>query len=367
MNSIQVIKALNRGGAEMLLYTYFHRRHLKKRQLCVLSGINLSMLEDFQKIGVEIYIFRIFDKIFSIKEYFRFVSFVATNKNDAIFHSHLPMAGVVVRSCKLFFNFKSVYTEHNVLSMYHSITYFLNLWSYCLENKIIACSDNVKRSIPNILTRNVVTIHNGVDFRRFPLKDGIQKWEKMINSGVINIVCVAGFRQEKNHLLLLNVVKLIVKKGFRVKLKLIGDGIGRDELKKFVTSNQLQEYVDFEGIQHNIYPYLRWANFFCLTSKFEGLPVSLLEAMSAGCIPVCSNVGGISEVFSDESFPLVTLNHNIEVDANSFVVKILFLYTLSPHDLYAKSLYASNIVRKSFSFELMTEKIFCIYRNLAQK
>ena len=59
MNSIQVIKALNRGGAEMLLYTYFLRKDLKKRQLCVLSGINLAMLEDFQKVDVEIYIFRI--------------------------------------------------------------------------------------------------------------------------------------------------------------------------------------------------------------------------------------------------------------------------------------------------------------------
>ena len=42
---------------------------------------------------------------------------------------------------------------------------------------------------------------------------------------------------------------------------------------------------------------------FCLTSVYEGLPISLLEAISCGCVPVCTPVGGITEVVHHEVRP----------------------------------------------------------------
>ncbi len=45
--------------------------------------------------------------------------------------------------------------------------------------------------------------------------------------------------------------------------------------------------------------YLFLSHFFCLSSRFEGLPISLLEAMACSCLPVCTSVGGIPELLAD--------------------------------------------------------------------
>lgn len=364
MKSIQVIKSLNRGGAEALLYSYFKYFGGKDHMLCVLSGNRLEMLDAFDQLGIKPVVFNLFDNGFSFPEYLRFLKFVAEHRTGYVFHSHLPLAGVVLRSAKLFFSFKSVYTEHNVIRMYHPVTSFLNSATYFLENQIIACSSLVGESIPRLFASRVFTVQNGVDTNRFSFVNSLDKWSLLASKGEIRMICIAGFREEKNHLLLLNVIRILVLKDFNVQLKLIGDGLRRPDLESYVVANNLQEFVFFEGFQSDVYPYLVWANFFCLTSNYEGLPVSLLEAMSAGCIPVCSNVGGISEVYKSDFFPLINLTNNFDSDADLFVASMLDILTLSCDDLFAKSKYASYIIHEFFNIEIMMTKLVGVYKKV---
>lgn len=69
------------------------------------------------------------------------------------------------------------------------------------------------------------------------------------------------------------------------RLILVGDGPERENLHKLARRLKL-ERVEFVGYQSDVTPYYRRASFVCLTSNFEGLPMSLLEGQQYGAIPV---------------------------------------------------------------------------------
>ncbi|MCF2498835.1 glycosyltransferase [Dyadobacter chenhuakuii] len=58
-------------------------------------------------------------------------------------------------------------------------------------------------------------------------------------------------------------------------------------------------YIELIGARDNIVDYLSIADTFCLSSHYEGMPISLIEALSLGCIPICTAVGGIPEMITD--------------------------------------------------------------------
>jgi glycosyltransferase involved in cell wall biosynthesis len=79
----------------------------------------------------------------------------------------------------------------------------------------------------------------------------------------------------------------------------VGDGPDRAELEAEIASLELDERVELAGERHDVPELLARANLFVLSSRSEGLPVSVLEAMAAGLPVVASRVGGIPELVAD--------------------------------------------------------------------
>ena len=59
-------------------------------------------------------------------------------------------------------------------------------------------------------------------------------------------------------------------------------------------------FIELIGAKENVVDYLSVADAFCLSSHYEGMPISLIEALSVGCIPICTPVGGIKEMLTDK-------------------------------------------------------------------
>ena len=82
-------------------------------------------------------------------------------------------------------------------------------------------------------------------------------------------------------------------------LCLLGDGDQRTRLEARALELGIGEQVHFLGFRDDVMDWLQASDGFVLSSRSEAMPMSLLEASLAGCFPVCTRVGGVSEVVID--------------------------------------------------------------------
>jgi len=117
----------------------------------------------------------------------------------------------------------------------------------------------------------------------------------------LRLVCTGRMVPEKGHIVLLEAIQLLRERGIRVEATLIGAGPERKSLEDYATRHRLTDVVHFTGaLSHQeTLGQLRRADLFALASFAEGIPVSLMEAMSLGlpCVGTC--IAGIPELIRD--------------------------------------------------------------------
>ncbi len=166
-------------------------------------------------------------------------------------------------------------------------------------NKIICVSDfdrglAIRYRIAK--PEKLITIHNGVG------SAGVGDTTRE------NIIVANGrLAYPKDYLLLLEAYKLANLDSLR--LEIISDGSDRESIERKISELKLKDKVALLGnfTQGEVRKKLLQSKVFILISKHEGLPLSILEAMSAGLPVIASNVGGIKEEV-DESCGILVSN-----------------------------------------------------------
>ena len=92
----------------------------------------------------------------------------------------------------------------------------------------------------------------------------------------LNVVSVGRLTDQKDHLTLLEAINLL-SPNFKIRVAIIGKGVMKNSLQKYIIDKKLQNKVKLIGYLNNPFPYIRRSNILVLTSKFEGLPNILLE------------------------------------------------------------------------------------------
>jgi glycosyltransferase involved in cell wall biosynthesis len=136
----------------------------------------------------------------------------------------------------------------------------------------------------------LVTVHNGIE-------DVDRKLRAEPERPVPRLVMVARFAEPKDHRLLLQALARL--QDAQWTLDLIGDGPLRARTEALAASLGLTGRVRFLGIRKDVAACLAQSQIFVLTSKYEGLPLTILEAMRAGLPVVASAVGGVPEMVAN--------------------------------------------------------------------
>ncbi|MEZ5384351.1 MAG: glycosyltransferase [Prosthecobacter sp.] len=144
------------------------------------------------------------------------------------------------------------------------------------------------------------TIYNGVDVRTFLPKNRSEACAALgLKSDEQWLLFVGNFLLVKDVPLLLTAFARVVAKSANVvKLALIGGGPLESTIRGLVEQLQIDHRVVFLGRQSapEVACWMQASHAVCLTSRNEGVPNVVLEAMSCGRVPVCIDVGGIAEV-----------------------------------------------------------------------
>jgi glycosyltransferase involved in cell wall biosynthesis len=110
------------------------------------------------------------------------------------------------------------------------------------------------------------------------------------------VICVANFRRQKGHDVLLTAFADVARKLPDAQLILVGDGPLRQTVNEQTQALRLTSRVRFEGEVSDVWSLLAEADVFALPSHFEPLGLAALEAMAAGLPIVATRVGGLHEL-----------------------------------------------------------------------
>ncbi|WP_315817022.1 glycosyltransferase [Paraflavitalea speifideaquila] len=208
-------------------------------------------------------------------------------------------------------------------------------------------------------------VQNGIDTDKFAAHQPIERdihSELNIPPGttVIGIACV--FRAQKRLTQWLEIASQLHALHPNTCFIIAGDGVLREQVHQKARSLHLRSCVYFPGLQTDIKPWLKAIDIFMMTSEFEGLPIALLEAMSMGCIPACTDAGGIPEVIDDN-------NNGILVPVNnpSLLTQRISALLDQPGQLPALKQAARDTVVRHFSMQKMVSRLETITITLFKK
>ena len=139
--------------------------------------------------------------------------------------------------------------------------------------------------------RKIVLVHNGMPWRERPPRRGFS------SGGPVRIVMVARFQEQKDHACLFAALELLDSLPW--VLELIGDGPDLSRWKDWVSRRGWSDRVFFDGQRLDVPEILEHCSIFVLSSRWEGFPRSILEAMRASLPVVVSDVGGCREAVLD--------------------------------------------------------------------
>lgn len=204
--------------------------------------------------------------------------------------------------------------------------------------------------IVRVRSKSVQVVQNGVPVAAIDKQPLARKHKVFCTIGRLDPV--------KNQMLLIKAFAHLCKTTPRYlpKLLIVGDGPERDKLESLTRALALDEYVEFLGYRTDISEILTSVDVFVLSSHYEAMPMTILEAMAKKVPVVSTDVGGIRHALDDSMLTFVAPD---SVDALSQAMDKATILSTESLKIIDN---AYNLVKAKYSTEAMVARYSLIYK-----
>lgn len=368
MNKIKVaiiVTKLELGGAQKVAISICEKLDKSKFEPFLICGCGGILDEETKNKIRVIFIKDLVREISPIKDFKALYSIYKVLKQEKpiIVHTHSSKAGIIGRFAAKMCGIKNIiHTIHgfsfndtqNFLKK--NLFIFLERIGAKISKYLIPVStENITKGLNNNIgnKEQYKYIRLGVDidnFKNFKDTPSLKK-ELNINEQDILVTTIGPFKPQKNLPDFIKTANNISKKHKDFKFVIVGDGTLRPEFEKLIKEYDIFDTVFLIGWRRDISNILNSSDIFVMTSLWEGLPISTIEAMCCGLSPIVNDVDGQREIVKDGFNGFLIKPYDIK----SCEEKILLLV----NDKKLKeemSLNAKNSIDDTFSINYMIKQ-----------
>ena len=216
-------------------------------------------------------------------------------------------------------NSKKIVWIHNDLRKTHFHNYTDNeIRKFFGFDKIMVISEHIQKDFESLAKNEneksrIVRIYNPLDTEEIlrksqePRVKSRDKQPETSNRQPV-FVSVGTVFPQKGFDRLLKVHKKLLDEGFIHRIKIVGDGYDFENIKKLKSDLGVVETAEMTGFTDNPYPHISNTDFFVLSSRYEGYPTVLFEAITLKKKIIATEVSGVSEMLENGKLGLIVEN-----------------------------------------------------------
>lgn len=309
---LHFIHGLNTGGAETLVKEYalgLDKHIFDVTVICLGRHPESPYEEELESHGIKVificdYVKNFYgqsipDKVIKHYRAHRIIRKIIQEIRPDIIHYHLNLSIYLLTagipdSCSLFLtvhNEPEVLWDHHLGRRidFHTVQYFVSHRGMTL----IALHEKMRQQLMDMFhTQNVLQLNNGINFEKYETlqesKTAIRKSLRIPPNDFV-IGHVGRFSYQKNHEFLIDVFHEVVGRNPHAFLLMVGAGEERPKIEEKIHSYGLDERILILDNRNDIPRMMRAMDVFVFPSKFEGLPIVMIEAQKSGLPCVISD------------------------------------------------------------------------------
>lgn len=320
INLLYVITKLELGGAQKQLLSLIENLDQGRFVPFLLTAQDGLLVQEASAIrGLKLIKSRFLERPINLLNdlavLFEIVRIIKKN-NIHIVHTHSSKAGILGRwAAKLAKTKIIVHTVHGWSfndyqpALRRNFFLWLERITALFTNKlIVVCYCDKQRGLANRIGAEdkYIIIRYGINHEKFKKIPQNLKQELGIAASDLVVTMVSCLKEQKWPAGFINLALKVIRTSLGIKFVLVGDGVLRKQLEKIIVKFNLKGRVFLTGWRLDIPRILSETDIFVLTSLWDGLPISVLEAMAASCPVVVTNTGGIREVVVEGKTGLMT-------------------------------------------------------------